>query len=77
MGKIILSREEILGLKSNKQKLAECKSKEIFDKLSGVVVDFWFWRYLRKVGHRSITSDVSKADLAIEQRIGLSNSLSP
>lgn len=42
MGKIILSREEILGLKSNKQKLAECKSKETFDKLSGVVVDFGF-----------------------------------
>lgn len=45
----MLSRgQEILGLKNNKEKLSNYTSREMLDKLSGVVVEFLVLEILKK-----------------------------
>lgn len=49
MGKNTLSgRQEILGLKKNREKLSNCKSRKTLDKLCGVVVEFLGLEILKK-----------------------------
>lgn len=49
MGKNTLSgRQEILGLKNNREKLSNCKSRKTLDKLCGVLVEFLDLEILKK-----------------------------